>query len=46
MRGVVQRVSYAKVHVDNKLIGQIEKGIMLLLSFEEDDEEKEDGQVL
>ena len=41
MRGVVQRVKRAKVSVDNKAIGQIDHGIMLLLGVEEDDEEKD-----
>lgn len=41
MRGVVQRVKHAKVTVDNKVIGQIEHGIMLLLSVEDNDDEKD-----
>lgn len=41
MRGVVQRVKRAKVTVDDKTIGQIDHGIMLLLGVEEDDEEKD-----
>lgn len=41
MRGVVQRVKRAKVSVDDKTIGQIDHGIMLLLGVEEDDEEKD-----
>ncbi len=41
MRGVVQRVKRAKVSVDDKAIGQIDHGIMLLLGVEEDDEEKD-----
>lgn len=41
MRGVVQRVKRAKVSVDNKVIGQIDHGIMLLLGVDESDEEKD-----
>jgi len=41
VRGVVQRVKRAKVSVDDKAIGQIDHGIMLLLGVEEDDEEKD-----
>lgn len=41
MRGVVQRVRRAKVSVNEKAIGQIDHGIMLLLGVEEDDEEKD-----
>lgn len=38
MRGVVQRVKNAKVTVDNKTIGQIGHGILLLLGIEENDD--------
>ena len=41
MRAVIQRVKNAKVTVDNKIIGQIEHGIMLLLSVDENDNEKD-----
>ena len=41
MRGVVQRVKGASVSVENRIIGEIEKGILLLLGVEEDDEEKD-----
>lgn len=41
MRSVVQRVKYASVKVDNKVIGEIDHGIMLLLGVEENDEEKD-----
>lgn len=33
MRAVIQRVSYAKVKVDNKIVSSIENGIMLLAGF-------------
>ena len=38
MRAVVQRVIKADVTVDNKVTGAIEKGLMVLLGVEEDDE--------
>lgn len=41
MRSVVQRVKRAKVTVDNELIGSIDHGILLLLSVEENDDEKD-----
>lgn len=41
MRGVVQRVKCASVSVENKVIGQIGKGILLLLGVEDDDEQKD-----
>jgi len=41
MRAVVQRVKSASVRVDEKIIGSIEHGIMLLLGIEDTDEEKD-----
>lgn len=38
MRGVVQRVRCASVTVDNKIIGKINQGILLLLGIEDIDE--------
>ncbi|MEF9953081.1 MAG: D-aminoacyl-tRNA deacylase [Clostridium sp.] len=37
MRGVVQRVDYSKVEVDNQLIGDTGKGLLVLLGVEDDD---------
>ena len=46
MKVVVQRVSNAKVDIDNKTVGKIDNGLMLLVSFTEgDDEEKIDWMV-
>jgi D-tyrosyl-tRNA(Tyr) deacylase len=39
MRAVVQRVKSANVKVEDKIIGSIEQGILLLLGVEETDEE-------
>ncbi|MGD9569283.1 MAG: D-aminoacyl-tRNA deacylase [Sedimentibacter sp.] len=41
MRGVVQRVRHANVSVDNKIIGNINHGILLLLGVEDTDDEKD-----
>lgn len=41
MRAVVQRVKYASVKVDEKIIGKIDKGYLVLLGIEENDDEKD-----
>jgi len=41
MRAVIQRVSRAKVTVDNKIIGEIGRGILLLLGVSVNDSEKD-----
>lgn len=41
MRAVIQRVKYASVKVDEKIIGKIDKGFLLLLGIEENDNEKD-----
>ena len=40
MKIVVQRVSEASVEVDKKIVGKIDKGLMLLVSFTQTDSEK------
>ncbi len=40
MRAVLQRVAYAKVTVDGKMIASINKGIMALVGFQSSDDEK------
>ncbi|MGL4611590.1 MAG: D-aminoacyl-tRNA deacylase [Trueperaceae bacterium] len=39
MRTLIQRVAYAKVTVDNTVIGQIDKGLLVLLGVTHDDTE-------
>ena len=41
MRAVVQRVSHAQVKVDEKVVGKIEKGYLVLLGVKEGDTKKE-----
>ena len=37
MRVVIQRVTFAKVEVEKKVVGEIEKGMMILVGFENED---------
>ena len=46
MRAVLQRVSRAKVSVDNKIVGEIEKGILVLLGISREDSETEANYLL
>lgn len=41
MRSVVQRVDRASVHVGDKLISEIEKGLLVLIGIEQGDVEKD-----
>lgn len=41
MRVVVQRSLQSRVSVENKVVGEIEKGVVLLVGFKADDTEKE-----
>ena len=41
MKAVIQRVRTAKVEVDGKTVGQIGRGILLLLGVEKGDEERD-----
>ncbi|HEX9062973.1 MAG TPA: D-aminoacyl-tRNA deacylase [Clostridia bacterium] len=41
MRAVVQRVLHSCVKVDNIIVGEIQKGIMLLLGIENEDDQKD-----
>lgn len=46
MIGLIQRVTSATVEVDKKIIGSIDKGILLLLGVEREDTEKQAQQLL
>lgn len=46
MRAVIQRVSYAKVKVDNKIVSNIENGIMLLVGFKSTDDKNAMNYIL
>lgn len=46
MKAVVQRVKYAKVEVENKIVGSINEGIMLLLGIDKNDGDKELDYIL
>lgn len=41
MKALVQRVLSSSVEVDNKIVGQINKGLMLLVGFTDSDTDKE-----
>lgn len=41
MRIVIQRVSEASVKIENKVVGSIEKGMLILLGIEHDDSEED-----
>lgn len=40
MRAVLQKVKYARVEVDGKIVGSINEGIAALVGFKADDDEK------
>ena len=46
MRGLVQRVSQASVSVDNQLIGEIDRGILLLLGVQKNDTRQQVDKLL
>lgn len=45
MKAILQRVSYAKVEVDSKTVGSIDKGFLILLGVQDGDD-KRDVEVL
>lgn len=45
MKAILQRVSHARVDIENKTVGQIEKGFLILLGVENGDEQR-DADVL
>ena len=46
MKGLIQRVSHAKVIVDGVTVGEIDGGILLLLGVEKDDTPKQANKLL
>ncbi|MEO2268793.1 D-aminoacyl-tRNA deacylase [Pseudoalteromonas pernae] len=46
MQGLIQRVSEAKVEVENKVVGEIKQGILLLLGVEKADTEEHVDKLL
>ncbi|MDK1290454.1 D-aminoacyl-tRNA deacylase [Pseudoalteromonas umbrosa] len=46
MQGLIQRVKFAKVEVDGKVVGEIQQGILLLLGVEKVDEEQSADKLL
>ncbi len=41
MRIIIQRVSAASVEVENKIVGQISQGLLVLCGFEENDDDED-----
>lgn len=46
MRGLIQRVQFAKVVVDGETVGEIKKGLLLLLGVEKDDDQVKADKLL
>ena len=46
MIGLLQRVSHASVSVDNKLVGEIERGLLVLVGVEKGDDERNADRLL
>jgi D-tyrosyl-tRNA(Tyr) deacylase len=46
MKGLIQRVTYAQVVVDGKVVGAIDNGILLLLGVEQADTEQQADKLL
>ena len=42
MKAVLQRVSHASVEINNAIVGQIERGLVLFLGVEKGDTERDD----
>lgn len=41
MKAIIQRVKYARVEVEEKIVGEIGQGFLILLGVEQEDDEKE-----
>jgi len=46
MIGLIQRVNWAKVQVDNEIIGQIDQGILVLVGMEKNDQHEQADKLL
>lgn len=46
MIGLIQRVKWAKVEVENQTVGEIEQGLLVLLGVEQDDDEAKADKLL
>ena len=46
MLGLIQRASSASVSIDNNVVGQINRGILLLLGIEKNDSEEKANQLI
>ena len=46
MLGLIQRASSASVSIDNSVVGQINRGIVLLLGIEKNDSEEKANQLI
>lgn len=46
MKGLIQRVTHAQVDIDGETVGKINKGIVLLLGVERDDDEARADKLL
>lgn len=46
MIGLIQRVKWAKVEVENQIVGKIEQGLLVLLGVEKEDDEAKADKLL
>ncbi len=46
MIGLIQRVKWAKVEVENQIVGEIEQGLLVLLGVEKEDDEAKADKLL
>lgn len=46
MRGLIQRVAYASVEIDDEVVGKIDRGILLLLGIERTDTIKQSHKLV